>query len=125
MKEHCENPLCESRSVKEVPVSVRKHGDQVRALCATCEEAYTWGVQHGKMSVQKRKVWMLAIADKGLIVHARAFNSKKDAEKALAEYLRCYESYDGPDDIAKVCDWLAEHPERISADICGTPVNPT
>ena len=47
MKQYCENPLCENRSVKEVPVSVRKPGDQKRALCAACEEVYTWGVQQG------------------------------------------------------------------------------
>jgi hypothetical protein len=116
--------LCENQSVKEVPVSVHKPEDQARALCAACEEAYSWGVQHGKVSAQERKVWVLAIADRGLIVHARACNSQKEAEKALAEYLRCYETYTGPDDISKVCDWLAEHNERLSADICGTPVNP-
>ena len=50
MKTYCENPLCESESVKEVPVSVHKPGDQKRSLCATCTEAYTWGVQHGRKS---------------------------------------------------------------------------
>ena len=48
MEEYCQNPLCENEAVKEVPVSVDKASDQVRALCAACEEAYTWGVQHGK-----------------------------------------------------------------------------
>ena len=64
MKDYCENPLCENSSVKEVPVSVTKPSDQQRSLCAACEEAYSWGVQHGKMSIQKMKVWVLAIADK-------------------------------------------------------------
>lgn len=45
METYCQNPLCENTAVKEVPVSVRTPADQVRALCATCEEAYTWGVQ--------------------------------------------------------------------------------
>ena len=49
METYCQNPLCENQSVKEVPVSVDNPSDQVRSLCATCEEAYTWGVQHGKM----------------------------------------------------------------------------
>ena len=52
MKEYCENPCCENQSVKEVPVSVEKTSDQARALCAACDEAYTWGVQQGK-SVSK------------------------------------------------------------------------
>jgi hypothetical protein len=52
MEKFCQNPLCESRAVKEVPVSVEKPSDQIRALCAACDEAYTWGVQQGK-SVSK------------------------------------------------------------------------
>ena len=47
MKPFCDNPNCESPGFKEVPVSVNKPSDQKRTLCATCEEAYTWGVQHG------------------------------------------------------------------------------
>ena len=56
MEKFCQNPLCESKAVKEVPVSVEAPADQVRALCATCEEAYTWGVQHGKMSSKCLKI---------------------------------------------------------------------
>jgi hypothetical protein len=48
MEKFCQNPLCKSKAVKEVPVSVEAPADQVRALCAACEEAYVWGVQHGK-----------------------------------------------------------------------------
>ena len=50
MKKHCENPLCENLAVKEVEVSVDSPSDQRRSLCAVCEEAYTWGVQHGGMT---------------------------------------------------------------------------
>ena len=50
MNEYCENPLCQNRSTKNVPVSVDKPSDQKRSLCATCQEACTWGVQHGRMS---------------------------------------------------------------------------
>jgi len=56
MKEYCENPLCENRSIKEVPVSVRIPADQSRSLCATCEEAYTLGVQHGGMVYEGLKI---------------------------------------------------------------------
>ena len=49
MEEHCQNPLCENRAIKEVPVSVETPADQVRAICAACEESYTWGVQHGTL----------------------------------------------------------------------------
>ena len=56
MEEFCQNPLCENEAVKEVPVSVEKPSDEVRALCAACEEPYTWGVQHGSMVCEGLKV---------------------------------------------------------------------
>ena len=48
MNDYCENQLCENPGAKEVPVSVEKASDQRRTLCSACEEAYVWGVQHGK-----------------------------------------------------------------------------
>jgi len=56
METYCQNPLCENTAIKEVPVSVRTPADQVRSLCATCEETYTWGVQHGCMVYQGLKI---------------------------------------------------------------------
>jgi len=47
MKKYCQNSLCENEAVKEVPVSINKASDEMRSLCAVCEEAYSWGVQHG------------------------------------------------------------------------------
>jgi len=47
MNAFCDNALCENPGFKEVPVSISHAGDQTRTLCAACEEAYTWGVQHG------------------------------------------------------------------------------
>jgi len=48
MEEYCQNPLCENEAVKDVPVSVEMASNQTRALCAACEECYSWGVQHGR-----------------------------------------------------------------------------
>jgi hypothetical protein len=56
MEEYCQNPLCENEAIKEVPVSVRTTSDQVRALCAACEEVYTWGVQHGSTICEGLKI---------------------------------------------------------------------
>ena len=56
MEKYCQNPLCENKAIKEVPVSVRTTSDQVRALCAACEEVYTWGVQHGSMVCEGLKI---------------------------------------------------------------------
>ena len=47
MKKYCQNPLCENPAVKQVATSVNRYADQRRWLCAACEEAYTWGLQHG------------------------------------------------------------------------------
>ena len=74
MKEHCENPCCENPGVKEVPVSVRESADEVRTLCAPCEEAYTWGVQHGVMSAVGRLVLSQVdqfLEEQGFVVLAR------------------------------------------------------
>lgn len=56
MKDFCENQYCDSPGAKVVPVSVSKPSDQKRTLCVPCEEAYTWGVQHGTMITQARPV---------------------------------------------------------------------
>lgn len=47
MKQFCENPYCEHPGAKVVPISVETPSDQKRTLCTSCEEAYSWGVQHG------------------------------------------------------------------------------
>ena len=56
MEKYCQNPLCENEAIKEVPVSVRAASDQIRALCATCEETYSWGIQHGTMAYEGLKI---------------------------------------------------------------------
>jgi len=56
METYCQNPFCENKAVKEVPVSVENSSDQTRSLCAACEEPYTWGVQHGRMTCQGLKI---------------------------------------------------------------------
>lgn len=48
MTAYCENTFCQNEAIKKVRVSVDKPGDRVVAMCALCEEAYTWGVQHGR-----------------------------------------------------------------------------
>lgn len=54
MKQFCDNPNCEAQAVTVVPVSVRRAGDQKRSLCLVCQEAYTWGVQHGTMLAEAK-----------------------------------------------------------------------
>ncbi len=47
MKKYCENRPCQNEAVADVAVSIDKPSDQIRSLCATCQEAYGWGVRHG------------------------------------------------------------------------------
>ena len=74
MDDHCRNPCCENPGLKEVPVSVRDPSDQLRTVCAPCEEAYTWGVQHGAMSAMGRLTLERVdemLAEQGFVVVAR------------------------------------------------------
>ena len=117
MEKYCQNPLCDAEAVKQVKVSVKKPSDERRSLCACCEEVFVWGVQHGKKLSRRQRQWILAIADRGIIAYAEAYPSKQMAEQGLIDYLRQEESYDGPDEISEAANWLAEHDERLSAEI--------
>ncbi len=119
MKPFCDNPNCDNPAFKEVPVSVRKAGDQKRTLCATCEEAYTWGVQHGTFSVSAnlKEIWLIAVADRGIVAHIQAFANAKAAITALATYLTEYNGYAGPANIRAIHRWLKRHDETLSVEI--------
>ena len=62
-------------------------------------------------------MYILAVADRGLISHAQAFLAKAEAENALIAYLRDNEAYKGPNDITAAWRWLGEHDERLSVEI--------
>ena len=111
------NPLCGNEAFKKVPISVAKTPDQKRSLCSACMEAYRWGVRHGQMRCRRKKVWVLAIADRGIVVEGQAFGSQRKAIQGLAKYLKVHEGYDGGADMAEVSEWLAEHDERMGAEI--------
>jgi hypothetical protein len=117
MKEFCQNPNCENPAFKEVPVSVSKPSDQKRTLCATCGEAYSWGVQHGTISSRVKEVWLVAVADRGIIAHVQAYADAKTAIKALAAYLAEFNDYAGPADIRAIRRWLRRHDENLSVEI--------
>ena len=117
MESNCQNDLCKNRAVTQVPVSINKPSDAKRALCNTCEQAYRWGVRHGRMTAQRRSLWVLAVADRGVVVHGGVFRTKRKAVAGLVGYLKANEDYDGPSDMPRVSDWLAQHDERLGADI--------
>jgi hypothetical protein len=57
MKKFCENEFCENPGAKVVAISVDKPADQERTLCAACDEMFTWGVQHGKVTQREHLGW--------------------------------------------------------------------
>jgi len=90
MNKYCQNPLCENEALKEVPVSMSKASDQVRALCAVCEEAYSWGVQHGKISSSRFSIDPPP-EDKGLepmyrVVYVIDVNARNPKQAARCAY---------------------------------------
>lgn len=117
MKPFCENPNCESPAFKEVPVSVNKPSDQKRTLCATCQESYSWGVQHGAMSGKVKEVWLVAVADRGVVAHVHAYADAKTAIAALAASLAEFHEYAGPADIRAIRRWLRRNDENLSVEI--------
>ena len=117
MERYCQNPLCENAAGKVVAVSVDKPSDQQRSLCAVCEEAYSWGVQHGCMTATPKKLWVAAVTHRGDVVHAEAVAGKVKAVKALAKHLKTEEGYVGPAELPAICAWLAEHDERLGIEL--------
>ena len=117
MEKYCQNQYCENQAVRHVTVSVHKRSDQIRAVCAICEEAYSWGVQHGRMQSMPRQVWVMVVTERGTAIEAQVVRNQDEATKALTVYLRGHEGYDGAADMPSICDWLAEHDERLGVDI--------
>lgn len=117
MEKYCQNPCCDNEAVKDVPVSVNNASDNRRSLCSVCNEAYTWGVQHGRMAMMRSKIWVLAVTYRGQTVHGQVVKGKLEAVKALADYLRANEEYVGPTELPGICEWMAEHDERLGVDI--------
>jgi len=117
MERYCQNPLCENEATKIVPVSVDKPSDQKRSLCAVCEEAYSWGIQHGCFTSMPKRVWVLHVTEGGTVVHAMVFRHRRKVVEDLVKYLRAQEGYRGPEDLPSICDWMAEHRERLGVDI--------
>ena len=125
MQPYCQNPFCENPAYKEVPLSVNYIRDQTKAVCGACEQSYRWGIQHGRMTFRKRKVWVLAITDRGRGPQGQAFGRRQKAEQALIEYLKGHKGYAGGDDTAEARDWLAQHDDDgLRLEIVPTSLEP-
>ena len=73
MAQHfCDNTWCEAEAVKTVRTSANRAGDGTRRLCATCEEVFTWGVQHGRIVTEETLQRQLREKDRIIKAQARA-----------------------------------------------------
>ena len=91
--------------------------DEVETHCErinTCEEAH---------ACQQKEVWVLAVTDRGIVVHTHAYNSRLRTEKAMLDYLRSYQGYKGKDNVAEACDWLSRQEGTLRVDICSTQID--
>ena len=69
--EYCDNDDCENMATDEVNVTWRGVGDtdptslthDTRSLCIACHEAYTWGVQYGRLSENPRAYEPAAVTE--------------------------------------------------------------
>jgi len=65
----------------------------------------------------RQQVWVLAVVERGMVVYGQVFRKRPHAIRGLAEYLRANEGYDGPATMPSLGAWLAEHDDRLGADI--------
>jgi hypothetical protein len=64
-----------------------------------------------------KEVWLIAVADCGIVAHVRAFADAKAAITALDAYLAENNGYSGPADIQAIRRWLREYGENLSVEI--------
>jgi hypothetical protein len=62
-------------------------------------------------------LYILTIADRGVVSREQVFCNRQVAEEGLIRYLKENASYDGPDEINAVWRWLEKHDERLSVEI--------
>ena len=65
----------------------------------------------------KTRIWIVAVADRGVVEHVRPFATETKAQKDLAAHLRRYHDYPGSHRMEQISAWLDQHSERLSAQI--------
>jgi hypothetical protein len=69
------------------------------------------------MASRVKEVWLVAVADRGIVVHIHAYADAKTAIAGLASHLSEYNGYDGPAKIKAIRRWLRQHDETLSVEI--------
>jgi hypothetical protein len=117
MNQNCQNPLCRNPGKTEVSISIDTYGDQLRTLCACCEESYRFGVRHGKMFLQQMSLWTVAVADSGIVAYVQVYLDRMSALKSLANYLKTNHDYTGDATMESIFQWLRMHDEHLGVEI--------
>jgi len=66
---------------------------------------------------RKRLLWIVAVADKGIVAFVRACGDEQSAVKGLARHLRKYNGYKGPNHWNNLKTWLEEHNDYLDIRI--------
>jgi hypothetical protein len=72
---------------------------------------------NNEKSALSQSLWIVVVADRGIIAHVHAYNNEADATKDLADYLRENHRYDGIADFIAIYQWLRQNDETLSAEI--------
>jgi hypothetical protein len=118
----CDNPRCRNPTAKAVSVSTKRPADGTRHLCSACEEAYTWGVQHGRFSAAMGRIWTAVVVYKGLIELVQPCVNASDAQRAIVEHLQKAHHYPGPASFGEASAWVAERADRFTVEIVEHPL---
>jgi hypothetical protein len=65
----------------------------------------------------RKPLWLLAIADRGMVVCTQAHPNEDAARKALVAHLRKYNGYKGTAAAAEVRQWLENHDKNLDVKI--------
>jgi len=117
MPHQCDNPKCKYPATTEIPVSVNGSSAERRWVCEACKEAYNWGVEYGCFTINEQPIWLVAIADKGLVAHVSVHASEAAANAALVTALTDYHGYEGGSNVDDLWRWINRRQETLSVEI--------
>jgi hypothetical protein len=66
---------------------------------------------------RKRSLWLVAVADKGIVAFVHACGDEQSAVNGLARHLRKHNGYKGPNDWNNLKTWLDEHEDYLDIRI--------
>ena len=81
---------------------------------SSCNESHS---DNASCKHTQQGLFLLAIADHGIVTFAKVFADEPAAQRALAEYLRNNHRYFGRANMQDIIAWLNDHDEYLSVEI--------